>query len=179
MKSQLSIIIVMFMVVGLAAMGCDVGINPLVLDGSVTAKTFHVNTTGGSFQDADSINLGAVRDAASKTIDSLKFYNLTILIDSTDGTPANAKISGSIRVDGNILVALSNVPISAFSSERSIFDPTLTGVSAPSPGVVNDLKTKFADGETVLVEVDGSSVSSPLNFYVHVKIYGQLFTEAK
>lgn len=175
MKSQLIISAFMIVVGVFSTMGCDVGINPLILDGSVTARTFHVNTTSGSYQDTVSINLAAARKAASESIDSLKFYNLTLLIDSTDGTPANARISGHILVDGFVLAQLTNVLISDFSTERSIFDPALTGVQI-FPSVVSYVKGKFDNGATILVQVDGSSLSSPLNFYVHLKVYGQLFT---
>ena len=162
--------------------GCDIGINPLIFDGSVTGKTFYVNTTGTSFDEGASFDLSSLKDLTDQTIDSLKFYNLTILIDSATGTPS---ISGSIVVDSvngvpasDTIVTLTNVPITDFSSERSIFDPTLAGVTYNASAVAI-LKGYFNSGAVIHVRASGSSSSSPLVFDIHVKIYGQVFTKPK
>ena len=170
--------------------GCDIGINPLILDGSVVGRTLHVDTRGlaSFYEDTASFNLASVRDLSDKgkTIDSINFYNLTILIDSASLTPGGTKVTGDIiidQVDGvlasDTIAVLTDAKISDFSSERSIFDPTLSSEVYYSAAGISRLETAFDNGSVVRVHVKGSSTNSPLVFDVHIKIYGQLWFEPK
>ena len=167
--------------------GCDIGINPLILDGSVTVQTFYVNTTGlsPSFDNMASFDITSLGNLTSYTIDSLKFYNLTILIDSAGGTPPGTKISGNIIIDevngipaADTIAVLDSAQVTDFSSERSIFDPTLSSVAYNTAGITN-LKNNFNNGAIMRVHVKGGSNASPLVFDIHIKIYGQLYTNPK
>jgi len=154
--------------------GCSLTNFPLILSSSVE-KTFHVNA-GPEQQFADTVfvNLADIRNTAN--IDSAKFYNLTLLIDS-NSTP-NTKISGFITVDTNTIVTLSSASTTDFSVERSIFDTSLVGWKYGSTGVTyltNILGEQNPPTVTIIATLNPLLDSVHCN--IHVRIYGQLFTK--
>lgn len=153
--------------------GCSLTNFPLIFSSSVQ-QTIRVDTPPIQFTNSVSVNLADILNESN--IDSAKFYNLTLLIDSN--TTPNTKISGFIDVDGISIVSLSNVTTSQFKSERSIFDTTLTGWNYQSAGVsylVNALAQP--NPPTITLKATLNQLSDSLHCSIHVKIYGQLFTK--
>jgi hypothetical protein len=167
------------MVVFLLFGGCDVGINPLIFDGTVAAISIPIETPSGvtTYNEVSTVNLGIVLSAVDEVVDSVTFYNLTLKIDDLGSTPATTALSGTIAIQGTTLLQLNGVQLSAFSSERSIFDPSLQGVTVSQAGI--DLfKNLLAQNPppTVSIAVNGSATNSPLKFTMHTKIYTQIYT---
>jgi hypothetical protein len=153
--------------------GCSLTNFPLILSSSVE-KTIRVDTPPIQFTDSVSVNLADIRNVSN--IDSAKFYNLTLLID-TNTTP-NTKISGSVTVNGNTIVSLDSIKTSQFSSERSIFDTSLVGLHFQPAGIsylVNALGEQ--NPPTVTITATLNQLSDSLHCSIHVRIYGQLFTK--
>ena len=159
--------------------GCSLTDFPLILNSSVQ-ETIRIDFNSPvqipPITDSVFINLSDVRNAANSTIDSVKFYNLTLLIDSN--TTPNAKISGFIDVNGISIVSLSGISTSQFKSERSIFDTSLVGWNYQSAGIsylVNALEQP--NPPTVLITATLNQLSDSVHCSIHVKIYGQVFTK--
>jgi hypothetical protein len=156
--------------------GCSLTNFPLILSSSVE-QTFRVDISTPlplQYSNSVSVNLADIRNEAN--IDSAKFYNLTLLIDSN--TTPNAKISGSVSVDGNTIVSLDSIATSQFSSERSIFDTSIVGLHFQSAGIsylVNALGQP--NPPTVTINATLDQLSNPVHCSIHVRIYGQLFTK--
>jgi hypothetical protein len=159
--------------------GCDVGINPLIFDGTVAALSIRIETQAGeaSYNVVSAVNLGIILDAVEEVVDSVTFYNLTLKVDNLVGTPATTALTGTVALQGTTLLQLNGVQLSAFSSERSIFDPSLQGVTVNLAGI-NLLKNLLAQNPLPVISValNGSASNSPLNFTVHTKIYTQIYT---
>src|SRR5437867_2530962 len=170
----LSVVIIGLMIFA----GCDLGMNPSILDGTTTGD-FRLNLDSSlplSFAGSKTVSLKAIRETAGNSVDSLRFYNLTIRIDSTTGTPDGTTLSGSVGINSQTVASFTNVPVPAFSTERSIFDTTGTGLHYNSAGVAYLISELRSTDETATLTVSGSSNSNTLHFTMHVKIYGQLFT---
>jgi hypothetical protein len=169
---------------GILIAGCDVGVNPLLLDGSPLSAKFRVEgTTGTSFDRSDTLQIADVLSSIDKSVDSIKVFNITLQIDSlTDGTNDTTKVSGSATVDGNPLFTLSNVPFSAFASERSIFDNTIPGSPIFNPSgvthLVNLLHALKSDTPptSVAIRTFGNVSGSNLHFTIKLKLYTQVYT---
>lgn len=114
----------------------------------------------------------------SKSIDSVKIFNLTLQIDSlTNGTTPATTITGIALIDTDTLFTVNNVALSAFSSERSIFDNSLTGFSYKASGVNRLISVLHQNPlPTVTVSVGGVASSSNLHFTTKLKFYTQVFT---
>ena len=121
-------------------------------------------------------------DAIGNDIDSIKLFNITVMIDSADATPSGTTVSGSAAAGGNTVVTLTNVDVTTLSSEKSIFDTGFTGFTL-NPAGVNALVTLIADAfqhrdvnHPVKFAASGTASNSPLKFDLHVKVYTQVFT---
>ncbi|MBI1805390.1 MAG: hypothetical protein HY033_06025 [Ignavibacteriae bacterium] len=177
---------VILVLAGAFVTGCDVGVNPLLFDGSpLSAKLRVEGTSGTTFDESRTLNIADVLSSIDKAVDSIKVFNITLQIDSlTDGTSDTTKVSGSATVDGNPLFTISNVPFSAFTSERSIFDNTISGFVFNSVGVtylVNLLQELQSDTppSSVTVRAFGNVNGTNLHFTVNLKLYTQVYTKAK
>jgi hypothetical protein len=78
-------------------------------------------------------------------------------------------------------VTLSGVALSTFSSERSIFDPSLSaaGVTYGSDGISyvnNMLEHPESLPSSTSIAVSGTASQSGLHFKAHIKLYTQVFT---
>ncbi|HMD13958.1 MAG TPA: hypothetical protein VKI62_04990 [Bacteroidota bacterium] len=166
--------ILFIVIVGMILLhGCSLTNFPLILSSSVE-ETIRVDTPPVQFANSVFVNLADVRNVAN--IDSAKFYNLTLLIDSN--TTPNTKISGSVTVDGNTIVSLDSIATSQFSSERSIFDTSIVGLHFQPAGiayVVNALGEQ--NPPTVTITATLNQLSDSVHCSIHVRIYGQLFTK--
>jgi hypothetical protein len=161
---------------------CELATNPLLFDGSPLSANFRANTNGTFFADSMSLDLSSVISGINIDIDSVSVINISLLIDSLNGgTLGSTTITGAASFDGDTLVTLTNVPLSTFSSERSIFDPALisAGVRYGAAGVShinNLLKHPESLPSSITVGVIGRASQSGLHFSTHIKFYTQVFT---
>jgi hypothetical protein len=157
--------------------GCEIGTNPLVLDSSIRADSikvdFPIALPGSLPLSSKIINLGELKDVAGGNIEKVTFYNMTLLI--TDDQIDAEKVTGSLKIDGNQIVSFTDVPTSAFHSERSIFDTTGINFHISSAGLGYLLK-KIKDPTPQIVTLQSflGPTSTPLKFTLWVKIYGQV-----
>jgi hypothetical protein len=168
--------------------GCDVGVNPLLFDGSPLGANVRVDTGGNLFGGSATDSLHKILNDIEKSVDSIKIFNITLLIDSTSGTNSANTISGNgafsvnpISLSGDTLMTFTNVDIKNFSRERSIFDPALVaaGVKYNVNGITHlnaILKNPGTWPSTITVGVLGNSSMNGLHFNLKVKLYTQVFT---
>ena len=160
---------------------CELATNPLLFDGSPLSANFTVIVTGNSFSGSNTIHLSDVFSGIDIDIDSVSVINVSILIDSlSNGAVGSTTISGTGSVDGHALLTLSGVALSTFSSERSIFDPTLSGagVTYGSAGIsyINSmLRHPESLPSSTSISVSGTT-SQNGRFKAHIKFYTQVFT---
>lgn len=183
---QIALRIFFAMLAGILIVGCDVGVNPLLFDGSPLSAKFRVDESSkSSFDDSTTINVAEVLSSVDKDIDSIKVFNITLQIDSlTDGTQGTTKLSGTAMIDGHILFTILDpgVELSAFASERSIFDETISGGPIFRADGVAHLISRLhslhssSPPASVTVRVSGSASSSTLHFTVKLKLYTQIYT---
>ncbi|HUL43341.1 MAG TPA: hypothetical protein VLY03_03180 [Bacteroidota bacterium] len=160
--------------------GCDLLTDfPIILNGSVEPGALRVDLNTPlpiQYQTSSSVDLSQVKNAATSDVDSVRFYNLTVRIDS-NSTP-NSTISGSIIVDGDTLVTMNNMKTSVFSSERSIFSTSITGWQYHVAGV-ETLIGALRNSRTVTLTTTLNSLTQPIHCTIHIKVYGQLFVANK
>ena len=177
------LVAVLFLTLG---SGCDLGVNPLLFDGTPVSAVFYVNTTGTSYSGSKTVNLNDIFDAVGNRIDSIKVFNITLQVDSTEGTPAGTTLTGTGTADDVTIVTMTNADITSLATEQSIFDPSFTAFTLNSDGV-DALATKitnaFADRSVphnVNFEVSGSRSTSTgsLKMKIIVRVYTQVYTTA-
>lgn len=166
--------------------GCDIGTNPLVFDGSVTSGSIRVDLIGplgGTYTTPQfEVDLNALFESSklsgkTYTVDSAHFYNMTLMIDS-NSTPL-ATVTGSLNVNGNAVVNLDSVAVSAFTTERSIFDTTIVGMHFNAGGVTYLIDAlKQNPPPTIDVSATFGPIPAALHFTLHVKVYGQIYTSS-
>ncbi len=100
-KKYLLIMMTALGLFGIAMTGCDVGINPLLFDGSPVSCRFRVDASGTSYSGSATISLNNILSKIDKHVDSAKVFNITMLIDSVTGTPL---VSGTGTIDGHTLL---------------------------------------------------------------------------
>lgn len=180
-------LLVAALVIALIA-GCDLFVNPLILDGSVTSGEVIINTNTTAFLGLDSLDLNGVVAKVDQTVDSVKFFNLTIVIDSLgSNTPDSTSISGAVTVDNTNslpyrykIVTLAGVRLSDFASERSVFDTTIAGFSYDQTGIDFLVQALKQNPPPVLyVSVQGSASHGPLLFRLKFKVYAQVYAKGK
>jgi hypothetical protein len=157
------------------------GVDPLVLDTSMTTSGLRVDQTAMMVMAYDSVDLQMIHKSSSEGVDSVRFYNLTITIDSTEGTPPGTSLTGTIGIVSggtiHVLAQLNNVPITGFSMERSIFDRSLSGMNVDYSGVGFLIGAMSMPAPPkVGFGMVASSSNSPLHFTVKVNLYAQVFT---
>ncbi len=161
--------------------GCDVGINPLLFDGSPLEAILTVTSTETSFMQSGEVNLSDAASDISQDIDSVKVFNVTIRVENTGGTAPLTTFSGNATFDGNTVATLTNVPLSTLANETSIFNTT--GISFNGTGVhalataINAAVSQH-DGTLHSFSVTMTASESPVNIKIHVKVYTQVYTPA-
>ena len=179
MKTKILVLGLLVMIAALFT-SCDLGINPLLFDGSPVTAKFRVDKTGSSYDTTVTIDLQSIIADLDKEIDSIKVFNITLQIDSTAGTTAGTTVTGTASIDGFGLLGVSAAPISQFATERSIFDSTLTGgpifVSAGVSHLVGLLGTSPLP--TITLHSLGAASTTNIHFTVKLKLYTQVFTPA-
>lgn len=162
--------------------GCDIGTNPLIIDGSAATAEFPVSAEIPAFLPAafsvqDSVDFSEIYDGADG-VDSIKFYNLSFIAKG-DSARLAVRVTGSIEVDGVPFLLFEDVPLSAFSPERSIFNAT-PGFSYDARGVAA-IRRALAPGSTDSgLRMAGSFQASgrSLHFTMQAKLYTQVFLRA-
>jgi hypothetical protein len=180
MKTKIFLLTMIAFIIAFTIVGCEFGKYPLILDSSVTSGAIRVDLNSPlpvQVTQTTDVSISELRDVTGESVDSMKFYNLTLFIENNT-SPSAAGISGTISINGNALVTLTNVTLTEFQTERSIFDKNLTskGFQYHAAGVMyllNALKTQTPDMLTVSVTA-GTNASS-LHFDLKVKLYGQIF----
>ena len=165
----------------LLLIGCDVGINPLLFDGSPLERDFTINTTQTSFSSSETIDLDSVAANISQDIDSVKVFNITVRIENAGTTPASTTFSGTASFEGNTLATLSGVSLTTLSTERSIFNTTgITfngaGVSALGNAINDAVHNSGGSPHTRTFAISMTASDSPVNIIIHVKVYTQVYT---
>ncbi|MBI4546360.1 MAG: hypothetical protein HY707_00145 [Ignavibacteriae bacterium] len=157
---------------------CEFGIYPLLFDGVPVIVKYRIDETSTSYSGSSTVNLQNIPEEIEEEIDSIKVFNITLKIDSTAGTNPSTTVSGSASIDSRTIFTFTNVPLSTFSTERSIFDTALSGVSFIPDGVAYliGLLNQRPLPATVTFAVSGSASSSPLRFTICIKLYTQVFT---
>lgn len=157
--------------------GCEIGTNPVVLDGAPIAANLRVDVPNNILYDSLSVNLGDAMSGIDNAVDSIRIYNITLLIDST-GNPDSAVISrGGFKLNNDTVLTLVNNPLSAFSTERSIFDPRLKnlGFTYDSTMILKLQQYLRQKPQPVVQIAFGILSASPIHFTAHLKIYTQVF----
>ncbi|MBI4809963.1 MAG: hypothetical protein HY800_00650 [Ignavibacteriales bacterium] len=157
--------------------GCELTELPLILDSSVSSNMVRVDIVPpAQYDDSVSINISALKDVTEESVDSLKFYNLTLMVENNT-SPNNATVSGALSVNGYQLITLTNVSLSEFANERSIFDKNISGYQYHAAGVSFLLQTLKTQSPSIITcRASFGPVSNELHFDLRVKVYGQVFT---
>jgi len=169
-------------IVLLALQGCEIGTNPLIVDGSPVIATLRVDGNAAMYGAVEAVNLEDVLSGIDKDVDSVKIFNITLTIDSTQGTPAGTTLTGGIGVNADTLVLMMNTPISAFSTERTIFDPTLKNAGfSYNNGVITILHGFLQQNPRPTVSLAFGAIASntPLHFTFHFRMYTQVFAKIR
>ncbi len=159
--------------------GCEIGANPVILDGSPTTQTLRVDNNGTLFGGSGTVNLSDVFSGVEDQVDSVRIFNITLLIDSTAGTPSGTSLTGLLILNADTLFTLNGTPLSEFSGERTIFDPKLKQRGCTySPRTVGILQRLLNQNPhpSVTISFGGIASTSPVHFSAHMKLYTQLFT---
>jgi hypothetical protein len=163
--------------IALLLAGCELSKYPLILDASGKSRTIHVvvNAPTNEYSDSVTVAIADLKDLTDYDIDSIRFYNLTLNVDNNESA-ADAAISGEITVDGIPLLTLTNVKVTEFTDERSIFDKTIVGYGYDKSGIVfllNALKTQYPP--EIKVKMKLTSIENDLDFYLTITLYAQVF----
>ena len=168
--------------------GCDIGVNPLLFDGAPVDVTFDVNTTGNAYSGLTTVDLSEVFEKIGNEIDSVKIFNITVQVETTEVTPGTTILNGFASAGGNTIITLHDLPLSSVKTERSIFDTTITGFELNTAGVqslVDAIRAASEDRgnshpiDFAVAGTASNSPGSPLQMKVHFKVYTQVFTEPK
>lgn len=161
--------------------GCELGMNPFIFDGTVTSDPVWVNSSFPVIGVQQSIDLSDARlnaqQGSDPQIDSVKFYNLLLMFDSTGGTPAGTSLTGILMINTDTLATLTNVPVIAFNPERSIFDQSLPGWRYNNAGVQFLMQTlRNPNPPPVMFTFGAIASNTPISFRARVKVHAQVFT---
>jgi hypothetical protein len=156
---------------------CDVGINPMLFDGSPLTAKFVVASTTTAYSSTETLNMGDAIAAIDKEIDSVSLFNITMRIVNK-GTPG-PRVSGTATFNGTTFLTLTSVAVDSFSTERSIFHlpsgftMSRNGVRAIVQAVKNASR---GQGSTQgFITVAGTSTNA-LNVEIYLTLYTQVFT---
>lgn len=166
----------------LSSAGCEIGTQPIIIDGSVATARFPVDAEipaflPPSFTVQDDVDLSGIYGEVDE-VDSIKFYNLTFIAEG-DSADLELRVTGSIDVDAVPFLVFDDVPLSAFSPERSIFDTT-PGFSYDARGVARIRQALAPTSTDRILRMTGSFQASgrSLHFTMQAKLYTQVFLRA-
>lgn len=169
----------LLLLMALMLWGCDIGSNPLILDGTITSADFPVDAEipfflPASFTVTDSIDLSRLYEG-DDGVDSIKFYNLTFIAEG-DTAGLAVRVSGSIDVGGEPFLLFNDVPLSVFSPGRSIFQAT-PGFDYDARGIAR-IREALEPGTTETgLRMNGTfgADSRSLHFTMRARLHTQVF----
>jgi hypothetical protein len=158
--------------------GCDIAINPLLFNGSPITAEFVIDEQVTTYNETDQIRLSNILSSISEKVDSIKVFNVTLRIEPMTGTPANLTVSGSLSIDNQGMVVLSNLPVSMYQNEQSIFDFGVTQYLTVDPGMIAFLNSLLAQSTlpAVTVNVSGQASETPVRLRIFITLYTQVYT---
>lgn len=160
--------------------GCEIGTNPVILDGSPVTADLRVDASSNILADSLTVNLGDALAGIDKEVDSIRVFNITLLIDSVDTMGGSNIISlGGLKLENDTVLTLVNTPFSAFATERTIFDPKLKNFGFTYDSTLAlTLQQYLRQKPQPVVHIAFGIFSLPpsqLHFTVHLKLYTQVF----
>jgi hypothetical protein len=179
MKRLRAIPVLVLTVVALLMLGgCDVGVNPLIFDGTPVKTVINVETNGRSFDHSGVINLNTVLQDIDDVVDSISVFNITMQVANLVSPAANTAFSGAIFINDVQLISVNNLTLADFAQERSIFDQGLGNNINVNPTGLQMLQGMLTQSPmpTVGVRATGQAGSGPLDFDLVVALYTQVYT---
>lgn len=161
--------------------GCEFGLKPLILDGSVVKHSLRINSSTGNFFVQDSVDLNPILSNIADQVDSIKFFNIMVKIDSTVGTPAGTTLSGWSFINGDTLFRVTNVPLTTFAEEISILRFPHAGFEFKNNGLakLRQIIRKYPNSPLPKIQFRMSGSTNPGSLFctVHIGIYTQIFSK--
>jgi hypothetical protein len=161
---------------------CDVGVNPLLFDGTpvVAEVVIHPDPGATVFGYSDTINLGDILDDIEDDFDSVNVFNITLKMENTGGMDSTTLLSGGGLYNGDTLLSFQGKPLYEFLQERSVF--RMRGLKVHRAGIRSlkvGINSALRGGgpTTAIVQVGGTSSNANVNLKAIFKIYTQVFTK--
>jgi hypothetical protein len=162
---------------------CDIlSDNPLILDGT-TLDVEYIISTGEdetSFDESKSVDLQEILDDVEDNVEDISVYNITLRVYNLQNTPPSTSFTGTMSINGIQLLAVNNMPLSTFTTERTIFDSSLQaqGVTVSQAGI-NYLVMLMESQPLPVITARfvGNCSTDQVRFTVEAKIYTQVFTK--
>ena len=163
----------------LAGFVCDVGVNPLLFDGSPVTAEFDINSGSTSWSDSKTLDLQSIVSDISKQIDSVKLINITVRVEKVGSMPAGATVSGTASFNGTPFLTLTNVAVDSFTTEQSIFKLP-PGFALQNSGINQIIQALSSIGgnqesSSATLSITGTSSVAP-DLKLFVNVYTQVFT---
>jgi hypothetical protein len=171
-------ITVLMVVVLMMLGGCDVGVNPLIFDGTPVKAVINVETNETSFDHSSVINLNTVLQDIDDVVDSISVFNITMQVANRVSPAANTVFSGAILINNVQLISVNNLTLADFAQERSVFDQDLGTNVTVNPAGLQMLQGMLTQSPmpTIGVRATGQAGSGPLDFDLVVALYTQVYT---
>ena len=163
--------------------GCEVGVNPLLFDGSPVEASFPINTSSASFASEVNTDLGEVLKDISDEFDSVNVFNITLQIENTGNMVTTTSFDGSAAFNDSVLVSFTGIPLSRLLKEQSMF--RITGVTVNKRGILylkRAINTALRNPGTPSIAkftIAGNSSQTPVHITPIVRVYTQVFTKKK
>lgn len=169
----------------LTVAGCEVGINPLIIDGAAASDPVRVDIDAPfppAILASSNVDLDDILSDLGNA-DSIRLYNLTLLATNTTTAPAT-RVNGSIRIRmagsarQDTLANFSGLLLTEFLTERSIFDKTISGFTVHPQGIATLVLALRSPRPLPMatVYIDAFADHSSLHLTLHLKVYAQIFT---
>jgi hypothetical protein len=160
--------------------GCDVGVNPLLFDGTPLRAVIAVDDAEPSFDESHVVSIGGILEGIDDAVDSVNVFNITLRVKDRVSPAANTTFSSVIYIDGLVLAEVAGLTLGDFSSERSLFEDGLWGSAIEvNPAGLQHLKNvlnQASSSPNVSVRAAGTVGGSPLEFSIEVTLYTQIYT---
>jgi len=165
--------------------GCEIGTNPIILDSSISENiTINQTTVIPPPYEVPFpvsplyVDTKTLQDVTGGNVEKISFYNMTLMVDNNT-TPDTGKITGRLMANDTVLVSITNLSPSVFSTEHSIFE-TIAGFHLNNDGlgiVLRAVKNPPPGG--LKMQLFLGPTNSPAHFRLWIKVYGQIQTKAK
>jgi hypothetical protein len=161
--------------------GCEIGVNPLILDSSLSSK-ISINNPLATVLELPfppiTINTKSLQNVAGDDFKNANFYNMTLMVDNKT-TPTNGKISAQLKVNDTLLVKMDSLSLSLFDRERSIFEK-IPGFHIDTTGLKIVLRAvQYPPQNGIKLQMFVGPTNTPVDFDLWIKVYGQIQTNSK